>query len=80
MLKLTDYETGEPVNVKLDWIVSTRSLPAEEDGSPRGLTTRTRIDTKSDTVIVRETLPFDRSLYATAEEILLSKPDERQAP
>ena len=60
MLKLTDCKTGEPVYVKLDWIKSSRRLPAEGE-----FPERTRIDTKTDTFLVREHLPLERLINTT---------------
>lgn len=68
MLKLTDYETGEPVYVKLEAIESARLLPAEGKFSER-----TRIDTKTDTFLVHENIPLDRLINTT---VLPNPPDE----
>lgn len=60
MLKLTDYETGQSIYVRREAIQSARQLQAEVFAHDRGSVVehgmRTRIDTKTDTFLVRETI------------------------
>lgn len=57
-IKLTDWFTGESVYVERDEIVVCRQLEAsvhEYGKCPTELGARTRIDTRMDTFLVRET-------------------------
>ena len=60
MIKLTQWESGKPVYISPDHIHAIRELPAKvheplsDDDSPRELGQRTRIDTTTDCVLVRE--------------------------
>lgn len=61
MIKLTDWESGLPVYLDPTHIKQIRQLPAkicnplDEDDPPQELGGRTRIDTLSDLLLVRET-------------------------
>lgn len=58
MIKLTDWETGEPIYVIPSAIVSIRQLKAETTDDygdiPHEMGRRTRIDTPTDIFLVRE--------------------------
>lgn len=61
LIKLTDWESGEDVYCDPRDIVSMRRLPVSigepfgEDDPPRELGARTRVDTRTDLFLVRET-------------------------
>lgn len=58
-VKLTDWESGKPVYVNRLAMKSVREIPAEviddfEDDEPIELGERTRVDTETDSFLVRE--------------------------
>ena len=56
-VKLTDYDSGRPVLVRLETIRSMRELsPFHDDGQEEGA--RTRIDTQSDMFLVKESIEY----------------------